>query len=99
MRLRLASNRVAHERAAGPACHRTLTRYWFPLSSGAGIGVTESSEREARRRAEATRQQFFPASMLGAPVVNVDINTLDADVQDNMGPAVVRGVWFPRLNL
>jgi len=86
---------VTHERAAGPVCHRTLTRYWFPLSSGAGIGVTESSPAEARRRAEATRLQLFPSSVLGDPIVNVDIRTLAAHVQGNMGPAVVRGIWFP----
>lgn len=80
-------------------CHRQLTRYWFPLSAGSGIGVTESSEAEAFERADAVREQLFPASEIGTPVVNVDISTLHPDVQHDMGPAVIRGVWFPRLNL
>lgn len=83
-----------------PTCHRTLTRYWFPLTPGLGIGVTESSRSEAGRLAEATRERFFPEGVLGEPVVNVDISTLDpVHVLPNMGPAVIRGVWFPQLNL
>jgi hypothetical protein len=31
-----------------PVCHRELRRYWFPADRGFGVGVTATSEVEAR---------------------------------------------------
>lgn len=86
--------------AAGVACHRGLRRYWFPLSSGLGIGVTAASDAEAHAWAAETQQRIAPAATLLAPIVDVDVRTLDpGHVQPNIGPVVVRGVWFPLENL
>lgn len=83
-----------------PSCHRALRRFWFPLSRGLGIGVTAPTEAEARELAETVRAQSYPESILRAPVVDVDVSSLDIDhVLPNMGPAAVRGVWFPARNL
>ena len=86
--------------SAAPACHRGLRRYWFPLSTGLGIGITAASDDEARERAiDAQRRTAADATLL-EPIVDVDVRTLDAGhVQPNIGPVVVRGVWFPRENL
>lgn len=84
----------------GPTCHARLRRFWFPLSGGLGIGVTAGSEAEARALAEATCARYYPADRLVGLVPDVDVSTLDArDVLPNMGPAAVRGVWYPRLNI
>ena len=84
----------------GPVCHRGLRRYWFPLDTGLGIGVTAGSRAEAEAMAEAARGRYHPESAVGPPVEDVDVSSLDAErVLPNMGPVVVRGVWFPRLNL
>jgi hypothetical protein len=84
----------------GPTCHARLRRFWFPLSSGLGIGVTSGSEAEAHEVAESVRARYYPEDRFLGFVPDVDISTLDAKhVVPNMGPAVVRGVWYPRLNL
>ena len=83
-----------------PSCHRQLRRYWFALSSGAGIGVTAASDEEAREFAESTRARYFPDAALGGVVRDVDVSTLDAEhVLPNLGLVPVRGVWFPPLNV
>jgi hypothetical protein len=77
-----------------------LTRFWFPLSRGVGIGVTASSDEEALRFAEDVRQEFFPDATIGRPIRDIDVSTLDAGhVLPNIGPSNVRGVWYPRLNI
>jgi|GEM_PF-4461703 len=86
--------------ASGPACHRSLRRYWFTLSEGIGIGVTAAGEGEARAMAEQTRAERFHRASITSMVVDVDVSTLDPDhVLPYIGPTVVRGVWFPPLNL
>jgi hypothetical protein len=86
--------------AAGVACHRGLRRYWFPLSSGLGIGVTAASDAEANAWAAEAQQRIAPGATLLAPIADVDVRTLDpGHVQPNIGPVVVRGVWFPLENL
>ena len=83
-----------------PACHRQLRRFWFPLSRGLGIGVTEASEAEARELAEATRAQYFPDTTIVGVTADVDVSTLDANhVVPNLGIPAFRGVWYPRLTL
>lgn len=83
-----------------PSCHRNLRRFWFPLSTGLGIGVTASSETEARELAEDARARHFGNASFTGLIADVDVATLDQKhVMNNAGPVVVRGVWFPRLNL
>ena len=86
--------------AAGLACHRGLRRYWFPLSTGLGIGVTAGSDEEAMALASDARHRNAPTATLLEPITDVDVRTLDpGHVQPNIGPVVVRGVWFPCENL
>ena len=83
-----------------PTCHRALRRFWFPLPRDFGIGVTAASEAEARALAEEARVRYFPDQALGAVVPDIDLATLDAKhMLNNAGPVVVRGVWYPRLNI
>ena len=80
----------------GPTCHARLRRFWFPLSSGLGIGVTSGSEAEARELAESVRTRYYPEQSFVGFVPDVDISTLDAKhVLPNMGPVVVRGRLVP----
>ena len=77
-----------------------LRRFWFPLSSGFGIGVTAATEDEARLMAEDTRARYFSDAAFTGLVPDVEFAALDQNhVVPNSGPVVVRGVWFPRLNL
>jgi hypothetical protein len=83
-----------------PSCHRSLRRFWFPLTRGSGIGVTAAGEDEARTLAEWARERYHPDAEFAGVVADVDLSTLDAaHVLGNAGPLVVRGVWYPRLNL
>ena len=78
----------------------TLRRFWFRLSQGGGIGVTAGSEVEARELAEDARLRFYPAASIVGVVPDVQVSALDQDhVLPNAGPVVVRGVWYPRLNV
>jgi hypothetical protein len=84
----------------GPSCHRRLRRFWFALSTGLGIGVTAGSEEEARMLAEAARERSHPDATITGVTADVDVRTLDERrVVPHMGPPIVRGVWFPRMNL
>ena len=83
-----------------PGCHRRLHRYWFPMGRDFGIGVTAFSEAEARSLAEDTRAKYGYKGEVGPVVVDIDVSTLDAKhVLPNIGPPVIRGVWYPQLNL
>jgi hypothetical protein len=83
-----------------PSCHRALRRFWFHATRGLGVGVTAPTEEEARRLAEEALAQTQPGAQITGVVPDIDVSTLDAGhVLPNMGPAVVRGVWYPRLNL
>ena len=68
---------------------------------GFGIGVTAPSEAEARVLAEEAAAWFLPSGAhLTGMVADIDVSTLDAGhVLPNIGPSVVRGVWYPRLNV
>ena len=76
-------------------------RFWFPLPSRRGIGVTAESEDEARAFAAEVLERYYPDGLeLDAVVPDVDVSTLDArHVLPNIGSPAVRGVWYPRLNL
>ena len=81
-------------------CHRALRRFWFPLTHSFGIDVTAATEAEARSLAEEARGRYMPEAEFTGVVPDVDIQTLDAKhVIPNAGPSVVRGVWYPRLNI
>ena len=83
-----------------PVCHRALRIFWFPLTRRFGVGVTAASEAEARELAEAARARYMPDAVFAGMVADVDVQTLDAKhVLNNAGPVVVRGVWYPRLNI
>jgi len=84
-----------------PTCHRSLRRFWFPTTAGFGIGVTAESEADARRLAEeAAARHLPPGARLLSAVPDIDVRTLDPEhVLPNISPVVVRGVWYPRLNL
>jgi hypothetical protein len=85
---------------AGLASPQPLRRFWFELSEGRGIGVTAASEHEARALAEPVRTRFWPDATITRVITDIDISTLDDDhVVSNMGPVVIRGVWYPRLNI
>jgi hypothetical protein len=77
-----------------------LRRFWFPLPSHFGIGVTAPSEVEARALATATLAEYFPTGMaLGSVVADVDVRTLDAaHVLPNIGVSAQLGVWYPNLH-
>ena len=78
-----------------------LRRFWFPLPTNFGIGVTAWTLAEARTLAEEARRRFFPNAPEPAEVVeDVDIRALDQKhVVPNMGPVALHGVWFPRQNV
>jgi len=62
-----------------PVCHRQLRRFWFPANLGFGIGVTATTEAEARALAEEAAIRYLPAgARLGSMVPDVDVSTLDA---------------------
>ena len=54
-----------------------LRPYWFPHSSGLGIGVTAASDSEARLLAEAARLQHFPDAEFSGFLPDVNIASLD----------------------
>jgi hypothetical protein len=77
-----------------------LIRYWFPSDKGLGFGVTAHSLRNALDLLAAAGYiagRNFDSSVV---VKNVDVSALDQNhVVTNMGPIVVRGVWFPSRNI
>jgi hypothetical protein len=77
-----------------------LRRFWFGLSVGLGIGVTAATEVEAKAMAEAERGQSFQNATITSVISDVDVSTLDPKhILPNIGPSVVRGVWYPRRNI
>lgn len=77
-----------------------LIRYWFPLVKGLGFGVTAHSVGDALDLLSASGyiagRDFDPSAV----VENVAVSALDQNhVVPNMGPVVVRGVWFPLRNI
>jgi len=82
-----------------------LTRYWFTFAKAEesnvldmGCGITAYDLRDAHR---FLREQVFPLfgeRAIAQVAADVDVRTLDAShVRPNMGPAAVRGVWFPMI--
>jgi hypothetical protein len=76
-----------------------LIAFWFNTSKGLGFGVTAESLESA---AELLRQHGYPPR--GVEVTNVvagvKFAALDQKhVVPNAGPIVVKGIWYPRLNV
>ena len=77
-----------------------LRRFWFPLSRGFGIGVSAATADEARELAEEARLLYCVDAAFTGFIPDVEFSALDQQhVVPNAGPVVVRGVWYPRLNL
>jgi hypothetical protein len=72
-----------------------LTAFWFRTSKGLGYGVTAFSQEDAE---ELLRSFGYlrDGETLKAIEKGVAHTQLDQDhVVPNMGPIVVRGVWYP----
>ena len=80
-----------------------LTAYWITTSSMAptfGYGVTARSIEDAFAILGAEGYPIDPSE--AGVVVRPDITPADLDqlnIVPNIGPIVVRGVWYPFLNL
>jgi hypothetical protein len=77
-----------------------LVRYWFPAETGLGFGVTAHSVSDAIELLSSVGYKpgsdFNPSRV----VEKVSVSALDQNhVVPNMGPVVVRGVWFPVRNI
>jgi hypothetical protein len=75
-----------------------LRRFWFPIPGYLGVGVTATTESEARLLAEWARAKCWPAApAVGQVVVDVDVSMLDQKhVVPNMEAPIWAGVWYPR---
>jgi len=76
-----------------------LQRYWFATQPGLGYGVTASSIADAE---DLLRSFGYPrqSEIVERVIQDVAIEELDANhVLPNLGPVVVRGVWFPCHNI
>ena len=75
-----------------------LHRYWFPATLGFGVGVTAFSLEEAHQLASHARQFLLAGAVLGEPLVNIDVSTLDElHVIPNIGACNFRGIWYPNI--
>ena len=75
-----------------------LRRYWFQVERGLGYGVTAMSVEDAHGLLAAHGYPGADVQIVGV-IEDVSVNALDTDhVLPNVGPVVIRGVWFPRHN-
>ena len=83
-----------------------LRRFWFTLEVGEspstldfGCGITARDRIEA---VEMLHQKVFPlfgTRQIATCTEDIEIDHLDPNhVQSNMGPCVVKGVWYPWLS-
>lgn len=77
-----------------------LVRYWFPSDTGLGFGVTGRTLDDALALLSSfgyePGRDFNPSRV----VENVSVSALDQNhIVPNIGPVVVRGVWFPCHNV
>jgi hypothetical protein len=79
-----------------------LTAYWiaFPQNphSPHGFGVTAWTEDDAFHLLEQNGYMRF-GSRIDATIRSVRADEIDAQVARNSGPIVVRGIWYPALNV
>ena len=65
-----------------------------------GFGVTAWSKVDAYSLLEANGYEFHKQAARVSVRENVKVSDLDlSHVTKNMGPIVVRGVWYPALNI
>lgn len=83
----------------GDVRRRMLRSFWFTTSSGLGYGATGYDQADA----EALLQTLgYPAKGVVVTGVTPDVKHADLEqnqVVPNIGPMLVRGVWFPRHNV
>jgi hypothetical protein len=81
-----------------------LQAYWFTFPENPGFphgfGVTAWSLADAKALLEASGYDFHKQASRVEIKEGVTVADLDAKhVAVNMGPIVVRGVWYPALNI
>src|SRR5262245_2956306 len=81
-----------------------LNTYWFTFPENPefplGLGVTAWSRDDAKALLEANGYDFHTKASRVEIKEGVTVADLDAKhVVVNMGPIVVRGIWFPALNV
>ncbi|MES2463540.1 MAG: hypothetical protein V4671_23450 [Armatimonadota bacterium] len=76
-----------------------LRRYWFQTKIQQGLGVTAYSQADAEEILRIAG--YFPTyiPLVQEIVEDIDVSQIVDNVQRNMGPPSVRGVWYPCLNL
>jgi hypothetical protein len=80
-----------------------LTAFWvsFPLNYDfpLGFGVTAWSEQDALELLEERGFDYHRRAKKVDVRAGVTVDELDRHVRPNMGPIVVRGVWYPCFNI
>jgi hypothetical protein len=81
-------------------CDQLLKPFWIPLTNPygpLGIGVTAWSFSDALRIVRALGyDRYLPDDLESLRVVEgVTVGELHHHVAQNMGPIVVRGMWYP----
>ncbi|MBA3464201.1 MAG: hypothetical protein H0T46_29875 [Deltaproteobacteria bacterium] len=80
-----------------------LTAFWisFPDDRGfpLGLGVTAHSKDDAFQLLEDQGYDFHLRARSVDVKVQVGVADLDLHVRTDMGPIVVRGVWYPCFNI
>ncbi len=77
---------------------QTLTAFWIvprDKGVGAGLGVTAHSLADAWRILDNDGYSLPEDKSELQVIEGVQVSDLDPHVVANMGPIVVRGVWFP----
>ena len=82
----------------------SLTAFWISFPKDAafplGLGVTAWSQADAFRLLEEQGYDFHLRALEVAVKEDVSIDDIDAGhVRPNMGPMIVRGVWYPCANI
>ena len=76
-----------------------LRSFWFTTTGGLGFGVTGYDQVDAE---SLLRGLGYPAEGVSITGVIADVTYAALEqnhVAPNIGPMVVRGVWFPRHNV
>jgi hypothetical protein len=80
-----------------PQQSHLLHRYWFPASTGIGVGVTAYSLADAKFLADKALIYLPAGASLSSPIQDVRVEELDQlHVIPNMGPCNFHGIWFPQ---
>jgi hypothetical protein len=80
-----------------------LTPFWisFPMdpSFPMGFGVTARSKEDAFQLLVEQGYDFHVRARGVDMKASISVDDLDPHVRRNMGPIVMRGVWYPCLNI